>query len=203
MTIISSGQTLAVSSGQIDTGDIVRSGGTLDVLSGGTEISASISGVENDFGITRSSTVFAGGVMNVFAGGTADHLLVSSGGTLDVLGAITSNTRVLSGGVENISSGGLISGAPNSGTSVSGGMLNVLAGGTAEFFSVSGSSGVANVSGTAESPILPPVIKRFHEFVTPFPMSRSRLCPNVDYVGAGLLAPWQPLCDTVHAGIIE
>ncbi|MCC8960436.1 hypothetical protein H8B02_45680, partial [Bradyrhizobium sp. Pear77] len=60
---------------------------------------------------------------------------------------VTSNTAVLTGGVETVLSGGLITGAINSGTGISGGTLNVLAGGSAAFVAVS-SGGVLNVAGT-------------------------------------------------------
>jgi autotransporter passenger strand-loop-strand repeat protein len=48
MTTVSSGQTLIVSSGQTSTGVIVLSGGTLEVLSGGSVVGTVDSG-GNDF----------------------------------------------------------------------------------------------------------------------------------------------------------
>lgn len=54
---------------------------------------------------------------------------------------------MLSGGIETVSSGGLISGSPGAGTVILGGTLNVLSGGTAEYFDIS--RGVANVSAGA------------------------------------------------------
>ena len=81
-------------------------------------------------------------------GGMADATTVSSGGTLDVQGTATSDVAVDAGGVENVSSGGVISGAPNSGTGISGGTVNVLSGGSAVFLGVS-SGGTLNVSAGA------------------------------------------------------
>jgi autotransporter passenger strand-loop-strand repeat protein len=63
MTIVSSGQVQIVGSGQVGHGDIILSGGILELLAGGT-----VSG----------ATVESGGA-----------LVVSSGGTLELLGSNT------------------------------------------------------------------------------------------------------------------
>jgi autotransporter passenger strand-loop-strand repeat protein len=98
------------------------------------------------------STDLAGGVTNVSAGATAHNVFVSSGGTLNVFGTITSLGGVSSGGVENILSGGVASGVLGSGTAVSGGTVNVLSGGSLAF-STDFAGGVTNVSagGTADN----------------------------------------------------
>ena len=56
----------------------------------------------------------------VLSGGQAHDLTVLSGGELDVLGEITSSVVVSSGGIEIVSSGGVVSGASNSGTAIHG-----------------------------------------------------------------------------------
>jgi autotransporter passenger strand-loop-strand repeat protein len=66
-----------------------------------------------------------------------------------VLGTVTSNATISAGGLETVSAGGVISGAPNSGTVVFG-TLNVLSGGRAAFFSVK-SGGNAVVSSGASA----------------------------------------------------
>jgi len=80
--------------------------------------------------------VLSGGTFNVSTGGTAHDFTVSSGGTANVLGSVTSNNAVLAGGVENISSGGVVSGVPNSGTGISGGIVNVLSSGALDHATV-------------------------------------------------------------------
>jgi autotransporter passenger strand-loop-strand repeat protein len=75
----------------------------------------------------------------VSAGGTAHNLTVSSGGTLNVAGRITSNVTVSSSGIENVLSGGT-----ESGTVVSnGGTLELFGGAVADLFAttVVGSGG--------------------------------------------------------------
>ena len=76
-------------------------GGIENVLSGGLIT-----------GVTGSGTAISGGTVNVSAGGFADHISVSSGGTFNVAGTVLSNVKVLAGGVENVLSGGLVTGSP-------------------------------------------------------------------------------------------
>ena len=97
-------------------------------------------------GLLEFSSDHAGGITIVFSGGTADHLKVSSGGTLDVLGTVTSNVDVFAGGTVNVSSGGVVSGGPSSGTAVSG-TLNVLSGGSDAFNAISGGGQVVVSAG--------------------------------------------------------
>ncbi|MGY3693161.1 autotransporter passenger strand-loop-strand repeat protein [Bradyrhizobium sp. USDA 3240] len=126
--------------GTITSNTLVSSGGVENVLSGGF-----ISGASS-----AATVIFAGGVVNVLAGGSAVHVGVSSGGIFNVAGNVLSNTGVYAGGVENVLSGGSISGASGSGTGISGGTLNLSAGGTAAFVGVS-SGGIFNVAGTVLS----------------------------------------------------
>src|SRR5262249_61586508 len=86
----------------------------------------------------------AGGGTDVSAGGTAHNLVVSSGGTLNVLGDVSAVT-VLSGGVENISSGGT-AGVSGSFIGVSG-TVNVLSGGALAFSTDLAGGGTNLVSG--------------------------------------------------------
>ncbi|MFX9762050.1 hypothetical protein ABTP13_18540, partial [Acinetobacter baumannii] len=89
-------------------------------------------------GTFGSGTGISGGTVNVSAGGSAAFIKAYSGGTLNVAGTVVSEGGVASGGVENVLSGGLISGATSSGTGVSaGGVLNLLAGGSATHVGVS------------------------------------------------------------------
>ena len=108
MQTISSGTTVSVSAGsQVGSGDVVLSGGTLDVLSGGIAGGTILSGgTENVGGTEQSATVSSGGYLNVLSGGIAYDVAVSSGGTLDVAGSLTSNTTIFDGGVGDVLSGG-------------------------------------------------------------------------------------------------
>ncbi|WP_181309128.1 hypothetical protein [Pseudomonas aeruginosa] len=77
------------------------SGGVENVLSGGFISGAPHSG----------TGVYAGGTLNISAGGSGAFVGVNSGGTANVAGVILSNSVISSGGVENVLSGGLISGS--------------------------------------------------------------------------------------------
>ncbi|WP_163163956.1 hypothetical protein, partial [Bradyrhizobium uaiense] len=66
------------------------------------------------------ATVFSGGDLNVSSGATADHISVSSGGIFNVGGTVLSNVAVFAGGVENVFSGGVVTGVTSSGTGISG-----------------------------------------------------------------------------------
>ena len=93
------------------------SGGTLDVLSGGTD----------------SGTSVTGGTMNVSSGGTADTTSVGSGGTMNVSsGGTASGVSVDTGGTLNVSAGGVVSALtindPNDPTAVA----NVQSGGNVD-----------------------------------------------------------------------
>ena len=113
MTTVLPGQTLNVGAGQTSSGVIVDSGGTLNVLSGGTIISTIDSGL-----------------VNVSSGGKAVGTTVASGGTVFVAAhGVDSGSTIQSGGFQTISSGGTAKG-----TIVFGDFAEtqfVLAGGTA------------------------------------------------------------------------
>ena len=59
-------------------------------------------------------------------------------------GTVLSNVAVYDGGVENVLSGGVVTGVTGSGTGVSGGTVNVFGGGALDHLTVS--SGTLNVS---------------------------------------------------------
>src|SRR5262249_23425304 len=134
-TLVTMGAGAYVFSGATSSGVAVTSGAVLEILSGGTAVATAVSsgGIQQvDAGGVASGTVVStGGLDTIYgsesqatikgaatigAGGKAHHLTVSSGGTLNVLGTVTSNTTVSAGSVENVFSGGLISGATGSGT---------------------------------------------------------------------------------------
>ena len=93
MTIVSSGQTISVTSGQTDVGDIVLSGGDLVVFPGGT---------------ASATIVDSGGTENVLSGGIADGTAVNSSGNENVSGT-ASGTTINSGGTETVANGGTAS----------------------------------------------------------------------------------------------
>ncbi|HEY4168278.1 MAG TPA: AIDA repeat-containing protein, partial [Reyranella sp.] len=145
--VVTSGQTLVVSSGQTANGVAVLSGGTVAVQSGGATNATTVSagGVENvSSGGSASGTVLSG-YMEVLAGGAASGTQVASGGTVEILGT-ASGTAVSSGGRENVDSGGSAIGT----TVGNGGVVIVDAGGSANG-AVLSSGGVAGVYGTATS----------------------------------------------------
>jgi autotransporter passenger strand-loop-strand repeat protein len=128
---------------------VVFSGGTENVSSGGAiqglVTSVVSSGVVSS--VINPGVVISGGIVKVLSGGVADHVQVWSGGVLNMYGTLLSNSRVFSGGVENIESGGRLTGPNGSGIAVSGGTVNVLAGGVADHITLL-SRGLLNVSGT-------------------------------------------------------
>ncbi len=138
--------TITITSGTSQTGLPISNGTLLDVLSGGTSISA---------------TIFAGGSETVESGGHDSGATISSGGTVTVFGSGLSAT-ISSGGTEIVSSGGLAlsmtigSGGTNivrtsggaTGT-VSGGTEIVSAGGSDIFTALSGGTEIVAAGGTA------------------------------------------------------
>lgn len=104
MITVSSGQTYFVSSGQMDTGDVVLSGGTLEVLSGGVISNTIDSGhvLIDAGGIAFGTNVGSGGVENFLAsGGSAVETIVNSGGLFEVnIGGFALSTTVNNGGIE-------------------------------------------------------------------------------------------------------
>ena len=102
--IVSSGQTLKVSSGQTSNGIVVLSGGTVDVLSGG---------------VASGTVVSSGGTEIVSAGGTDDGTQISGGTQLDY--GMASGTTVFTGSQVVESGGTAIGTILSGGTSRSGG----------------------------------------------------------------------------------
>jgi autotransporter passenger strand-loop-strand repeat protein len=158
VTTVSSSQTFNISSGQSDDGDVVLSGGILEVLSGGSATNATIVGIEvvSSGGADIGATVSAGGYQQVFSGGVATAATIQSGGYEYVnSGAAASSTTVDSGGLEMIIPGGMGDGATvaSGGTIVleSGGLLSgtiVLNGGVIDL------SNPSDFSGTLTNPTL-------------------------------------------------
>ena len=116
---------------------LILSGGVENVLSGGLLSGAKQSGTSVQ------------GTLNISAGGTAAFLGVASGGLANVFGTITNNETVSGGGVENVFSGGVVTGTSSTGN-IDLGTLNGSSGGSAAFIVIS-SGGVTTIasSGTA------------------------------------------------------
>ena len=111
---VMSGQTLTVSSGQTSDGIVVQSGGILDVVSGGSTVSATIFSGGNEWvssGGTVSSTTISGGGLIVSTGGSAVSTTID-GGSAWVLSGGTANGAVISGGTLELYSGGATGSGP-------------------------------------------------------------------------------------------
>ncbi|MDB5482908.1 MAG: peptidase and matrixin and adamalysin [Caulobacteraceae bacterium] len=110
ITTVSSGQTVTVAAGQVDSGVTVQSGGVLDVASGGTAQATVVSGGLEFVltgGLDTGATLEAGGEQVVSSGAAASAVTVQSGGfQLVRSGGFSSGTTVLSGGLERFYSGG-------------------------------------------------------------------------------------------------
>ncbi len=123
--IVSSGNSpYDVPFGQTDTGDVVISGGSMFVLSGGvadtTTVDANGKLTVDSSGTANGTTVSSGGVETVNSGGYASGTTISSGGFNFVYGSETHTTD--SGGILTVFGGG----TANNLTISSGGTLNVL-----------------------------------------------------------------------------
>jgi autotransporter passenger strand-loop-strand repeat protein len=91
-----------------ETGDLVQSGGTLDVTSSGSIFSTTVDvgGVDNIFsGGSATDTSLAGGIENVFAGAGATAATVFSGGVEAIFG-VAEDTTVLLNGLDAVYGGG-------------------------------------------------------------------------------------------------
>src|SRR5262245_42557184 len=111
-TVVSSGQTSAVASGEFASGWIVLSSGSMFVFSGGAAIETVDSGgFLGVFGGSAVSTFLASGAHEFLSGGgTAIDTFVGSGATLyDAFSGTTINTVIGAGGVEYVTFGGLAS----------------------------------------------------------------------------------------------
>jgi autotransporter passenger strand-loop-strand repeat protein len=79
-TIVSSGGSLVVLSSGLADPTVIYAGGTETISAGGSDDGAQISGgVQYDYGLATSVTIFAGSQM-VNSGGTAGNTTISSGG---------------------------------------------------------------------------------------------------------------------------
>jgi autotransporter passenger strand-loop-strand repeat protein len=125
--------------GRVTSDTIVLTGGVEMISSGGVDSQSFALG-----------TIVSGGTVDVLSGGEFDLGTVSSGGVLNVFGTTNSTNSISSGGVENVWSGGLVSGATDSGTILAGGTLNVFSGGTAAFVEI----GIGLLSGSLSAPTL-------------------------------------------------
>ena len=138
MTTVSSGQTLQISGGESSASVIVLSGGTLEVLSGGTaNITENSGGIDAIFsgGTAFLTTVSSGGFEYVgwsaspaSGGGTAITTTVRNGGTQVIsFSGLANTTIVSSGGTQIVNATGSAIGTDIS----AGGQQTVNSGGTA------------------------------------------------------------------------
>jgi autotransporter passenger strand-loop-strand repeat protein len=140
---LSSGQVLNISSGQGSTDVTVLSGGTLDVLSGGTASGTTDSGgIDAVLGTANGTTVDSDSVEVLVSGGTATGTTVNNGGIEVVASGATARGMILSsGGIDVVVSGGTASGTVNRGG------LDIVDGGTEFVLSSSLASGTIVISG--------------------------------------------------------
>ena len=111
MTIVRAGQTLVISSGQVDSGTIILDGGREIVEAGGTAMGTVVSsgGLQTDSGGTIiGATVAHYGYQEVYAG-TASGTTLLFGGTQWMLGGSATGTTVHQGGDLLIESGANVS----------------------------------------------------------------------------------------------
>jgi autotransporter passenger strand-loop-strand repeat protein len=162
--IVSSGQTLRISSGQTSQGVLVLNGGILDILSGGTAVSGGVAG-EDDVsaggvasamtigggfeyvssgGTAISTTLFEHASQTVYQGGKAEFTVVSFGSFEFVQSGATTSFTTVSGGTEDVLAGVVFS------TVVSDGFEYVFSGGLASG-TVASNGGILDVfaGGTA------------------------------------------------------
>ena len=114
--VVSSGQVEIVHSGGTDISAVVSGGGTLNVLAGGTVWGDTVNGQQTVYGTANNTIVNNGGEELVASGATASGTTVNSGG-LQLVSGTANGTTVSRGGSEYILSGGT-----GSGTKVSGGI---------------------------------------------------------------------------------
>src|SRR5439155_225243 len=134
MTIVSSGQTLTISSGQTDTGDVVLSSGAILVYGAAVSTQVMSWGQQDVYsgGVAVSTTINNGGAQYIFSGGTASNTTINSGAYEQVGvespggGGRSENATVYNGGLQTVTLSGL-----THGTTLSGGTQQVLEGGAA------------------------------------------------------------------------
>jgi len=146
--IVTNGETTTVPAATTAQNVYVDSGGMLDVAGGVTNVIVASGGAETISNCGSASTIDDFGLVTLQSGGTVDGLTVESGGVLDFAGTVLSNVVVSAGGTVNVLSGGVLSGTSASYINVSSGQtLDVQSGGTAEFFVVV-NGGTVEVEGT-------------------------------------------------------
>ena len=151
-TILENGATETVSSGMTVSNVTVSSGGTLDVLAGGTALGTTVAngGNETLSGGTDSGTVLLqGGVQYVSPGGVAVGTVVSAGGEQILYGGVASGTVVSSGGYQEATS--YYGSATTVGTVVSGGGREDLYYGNTASGTAVGSGGTLYLNGGTAS----------------------------------------------------
>ena len=121
----------------------VSAGGVENVLSGGF-LSGQVYSGSGNFGTSVS------GVLNISAGGSAAFIGAANGGIINVAGTMLHNQAISAGGVENVLSGGVVTGVTGSGTSISG-TVNVFAGGEFDHATIFTNGGVLNLSAGASA----------------------------------------------------
>jgi autotransporter passenger strand-loop-strand repeat protein len=106
MTIVSNGSDLQVSGGQFSAGIIVLSGGTLEVLSGGSVSGTDDSGlvVVSSGGFANATVISSGGKQDVYGGAVSAHVL--SGGKQDIHTSAEADGDIIDGGIVSVASGG-------------------------------------------------------------------------------------------------
>jgi autotransporter passenger strand-loop-strand repeat protein len=136
--IVASGGTLEIGSGYSHSGFVVGTGVTEEVLTGGTEQAATITGgTQLVYGLASGGTLSSGELL-IESGGTAQSTIIKGGIEIVVAGGTDQNAQI-SGGVQDIYGVG-------SGASItSGGQVVVFAGGSAIDTTV-GNSGSLTVS---------------------------------------------------------
>ena len=120
--VVSSGGTMIVLSGGVAATTTVKSGGFLTVSSGGTDGGANVAGKETVLGFGVATNILKGGSAVVSSGGLARSATVLSGGFVELVnGGIASSATILSGGLMEVLSGGVAVSA----TVSSGGVLQL------------------------------------------------------------------------------
>jgi autotransporter passenger strand-loop-strand repeat protein len=141
------GQDATVGAEQGSEGIVVPSGGTLDVLSGGTDIDTTVTmgGIEVVEGEADNSAL-EGGSESVQSGGIANYTLVDSGTETVASGGTVANARVNSGGTIYVTSGGTALE-----TTINGGTLELADGAFADeaSFALGSSGGMLWIDGTS------------------------------------------------------
>jgi autotransporter passenger strand-loop-strand repeat protein len=135
-----------VLSGATASSTIFLAGATQTVHAGGTVVLNDMGGGNAYiYGTTSQSTVSGSGIENVMSGGTAEASWIISGGTQVVsAGGVATGAYVVLLGTQDIAAGAQVTG-----TTVSGGIVNVMSGGSVSGLYLSTAGGELVVSGGA------------------------------------------------------